>query len=63
MSLTNYGNYYFGVKNAFNLNIIIKLLVKNTIFTKKTNYKLENLKFTNFYSYKLTIIAISHFFQ
>lgn len=58
MLITRLVNY----NNIFNLNLIIKQLVKNVIFIKKIGYTLKNIEFINFYQHKLAIIANSYFF-
>lgn len=45
----NYNNYYFIINNVSNLSVVVKVLVKDVIFIKKIKYRLENIRFINFY--------------
>lgn len=49
ISLINHENHYFIINSAFNLSLIIIILVKSTIFIKKAGCKLKDIEFINFY--------------
>lgn len=48
INLMSHDSHYFIVNNESNLSLIIKLLIENTISTKKIDYKFKDVKFIDF---------------